>query len=316
MNDLVLAADLGGTNLRMSSVDRNGRILFRTKNETPRSDSPDAIVSAISNAAKECIHSANSNYRAVAIAIAVPAAVDVENGIVINAPNLQELNGFQITSALEYRLSLPCILENDANAAAIGENLRGASREFEDSICITLGTGVGGGIILGGKILRGVDGTAGEIGHICVEPFGVKCGCGGRGCLEQYASASAVIRMARDAAIEFPGSALSDHVAAFTSKQIFEAGKNGDALALKVFKRQGFYLGIALAGLINVLNPEVIVIGGGAAAGWELFIRETESVILERTFRRPRERAKIARAETGDDAGVLGVAHLAFENAL
>ncbi len=313
MNEIVLATDLGGTNLRMSAIDRNGEILYRTKRGTPKSDIAHEIVLAIKEAAKECREAVKEMGEVKAIAAAVPGTVNSEKGIVSNAPNVPALNGFRISATLEEELNLPCFLENDANAAAVGENWCGASKGFKDSICVTLGTGVGGGIIIDGKVLRGVDGTAGEIGHICVEPFGAPCGCGSRGCLEQYASATAIVRLTREIGFQYPKSKLPENLH-LSALEIYEAGQDGDELALEVFRKQGFYLGLALAGLINVLNPEAIVIGGGAAAGWDLFMPQTQQIIRDRTYREPGERVKIVRAEREDDAGVLGVAHLAFEN--
>lgn len=304
-----MAADLGGTNLRMAAIDREGGILYRTRRETPRDKSAREIISMISDAAGECRR--NVEERIAAIAAAVPAIIDFEKGITLKLPNLPALNNFHLSSALEKELNLPCILENDANAAAIGENWLGASKNIKNSILVTLGTGVGGGIIIDGKILRGMDGTAGEIGHICVEPFGAPCGCGARGCLEQYASATAIVRLARGLENEFPKSSISN-CEVLSSLEIYEAGTSGDELALEVFRRQGFYLGLALAGLINVLNPEIVVIGGGAAAGWDLFAPEMHKQIRERAYRQPAARARIVRAHLGDDAGILGVSKLAF----
>jgi len=165
---------------------------------------------------------------------------------------------------------------------------------------------------LGGKVLRGVDGTAGEIGHICVEPNGAECGCGSRGCLEQYSSATAVVRLARELGEKFPRSDLMGNTT-ITSSEIYNSAKAGDKLALEVFRTQGFYLGIALAGLINVLNPEIIVVGGGAAAAWDFFIPHTLVQIRKRAYPEPAKRAKIIPARLGDDAGVLGAARLAFD---
>jgi glucokinase len=311
MKKIVLAADLGGTNLRMAAVDRDGKILCRTRRETPRAACASEIVSVISDAAKECLQ--NFEKQAVSVfAAAVPAIIDFEKGITLQLPNIPALNGFHLAGALENELNLPCILENDANAAAVGENWLGASKDFKNSIMVTLGTGVGGGIIIDGKILRGADGTAGEIGHICVEPFGAPCGCGARGCVEQYASATAIIRLARELESQFPESVIAKK-AALSSLEIFEAGRQGDALAAEVFRRQGFYLGIVLADLINVLNPEIVVIGGGAAAGWDLFVPEMSAQIRARAYRGLAERAKIVRAGLGDDAGILGATRLAFE---
>ena len=308
---IVLAADLGGTNLRMAAVDYDGKILYRTKLKTPKTNDSAAIVEAIVESAIECRRESKVRGEISTIAAAVPGTVDRKNGVIVKAPNLPALDGLQISSVLKRKLNLSCLLENDANAAAIGENWLGASKNFQDSIFVTLGTGVGGGIIINGKILRGVDGTAGEIGHICVEPFGAECGCGSRGCVEQYSSATAVVRLAGELSERFPKSDSSVD-STVTSSEIYSAAKAGDKLGLEVFRRQGFYLGIALAGLINLLNPEIIVVGGGAAAAWELFMPHAVEQIHKRAYSEPAKRAKIVRARLGDDAGILGAARLAF----
>jgi glucokinase len=213
---------------------------------------------------------------------------------------------------LESELDWPVVLENDANAAAIGEMWRGAGQGHRALICVTLGTGVGGGIILDGKLWRGADGSAGEIGHIGVDPFaGVACMCGSRGCLEVYASATAIVRMTREARPRYPNSILHN-TEDLTSAKIYQAGREGDELAIEVFRRMGVYLGIGLASLINVLNPEIVVIGGGLSNGWELFEKHMHQQVLERAFPIPARRVKIVRAQCGDDAGLLGAARLAF----
>lgn len=312
MKEIVLAADLGGTNLRMAAVDREGKILHRTKHDTPKSDRADEIIAAIVEAASECLKSIKKKGWIKAFGAAVPATLNAPAGVILKAPNLPALDGFRFSATISDELNLPVVLENDANAAAIGENWRGAAKDFANSICVTLGTGVGGGIILNGNILRGIDGTAGEIGHICVEPLGAPCGCGSRGCVEQYSSATAIVRITRELENQYPKSVLQNK-SRLTSLDVFEAGKNGDELALEVFRLMGFYLGIALADLVNVLNPEVIVIGGGASAGWDLFIGHVQDQIRKRAFAEPADRAKIVRAKLGDDAGILGAAKLAFD---
>lgn len=313
MKEIVLATDLGGTNLRMAAVDRAGGILYRTKRETPQTTRSSEIVCAIVEAAEECLQSVKAQGMVLGVAAAVPGTVNVEEGIVLKAPNVPSLDGFRISAALKNELNLPCFLENDANAATVGENWLGASKDVQNSILVTLGTGVGGGIIIDKKVLRGADGTAGEIGHICVEPFGVPCGCGSRGCLEQYASATAIVRLTRELENQYPNSDLREK-SRLSALEIYDAGKQGDELALEVFRQQGFYLGIVLAGLINILNPDVIVIGGGAAAGWDLFISPTIEQIRQRAYQEPAERAKLVLAQCGDDAGILGAARLAFES--
>lgn len=312
MKEIVLAADLGGTNLRMAAVDREGKILHRTKHNTPKSDRADEIVSAITEASNECLEAVKKEGWIKAFGAAVPATLNALDGIILKAPNLPSLDSFRFSATVSDELNLPVVLENDANAAAIGENWLGAAKCAQNAICVTLGTGVGGGIIVNGKILRGADGTAGEIGHICVEPLGEPCGCGSRGCVEQYSSATAIVRLTRELESGYPKSSLQNK-SRLTSLDVFEAGKAGDELALEVFRKMGFYLGIALADLINVLNPEIIVIGGGAAAGWDLFINHVQDQINKRAFDEPAKRARLVRAELGDDAGILGAAKRAFD---
>jgi glucokinase len=312
-SDLVIAADLGGTNLRAATIDSEGRIHERTKQHTPKAEKASEIVRAIVAAARECeSRSLDRGAGIRAVSVVVPGTVQVENGVVMKAPNVPCLDGFRLAAALQSELKWPAVLENDANAAAVGEMWKGAGRRRKSIIMVTLGTGVGGGIILDGKLWRGIDGSAGEIGHIGVEPFGgVACTCGSRGCLEVYASATAIVRMTREARPRYPNSPLHT-TEELTAAGIYKSGLDGDELALEVFRRMGIYLGVGLASLINIFNPEMIVIGGGVADGWDLFIPHVNEQIAARAFPIPARRAEIVRAERGDDAGILGAAHIAF----
>ena len=306
---LIFAADLGGTHLRAATVDRNGRIHSRFKQNTPQVKDATAIVDAIVGAVHEC-----SSEEIAAVSLVVPGTVKVEEGAVVKAPNLPCLDGFRLAAALSARLDVPVIIENDANAAAVGEMWQGAAVGCKTIICLTLGTGVGGGIILDGKLWRGVDGAAAEIGHMCVDPFGgVACTCGSRGCLEVFASATAIVRMTREASPRYPDSILQGKEDR-TAEMIFEAGQQGDELALEIFRRMGVYLGIGLANLINILNPEMIVIGGGVVNGWALFEKHMHQQVEERAFPLLAARVKIVRAKCGDDAGLLGAARLALKD--
>jgi glucokinase len=312
-SSLVFAADLGGTHLRTATVDGNGKIRFRLKQSTPQAEKADEIVRALVLAVHACEEqSASAGDSISAISVVVPGTVNVEDGVIVKAPNVPCLDGFRLAAALEGELKRPAILENDANAAAVGEMWQGAGRGLSALVCVTLGTGVGGGIILDGKLWRGVDGSAAEIGHMGVDPFGgVACTCGSRGCLEVYASATAIVRMTREARPRYPDSGLhtSEHL---TAEEIYEAGLEGDELALEVFRRMGVYLGIGLANLINIINPSMIVIGGGVVNGWSLFEKHMLHQVAERAFPLPARRVKIVKAECGDDAGLLGAARLAF----
>jgi glucokinase len=313
--EFVCAADLGGTHLRVATVDRNGNISSRLMQPTPQAEKPTEIVRALIDAIRVCERSmAEQGGTISAVSVAVPGTVNVAEGVVVKAPNVPCLDGFRLAAALESELAWPVILENDANAAAIGEMWRGAGRGYSSIICVTLGTGVGGGIILDGKLWRGVDGSAAEIGHIGVDPFaGVPCTCGSRGCLEVYASATAIVRMTREARPRYPNSLLHN-TEDLTSEKVYRAGKEGDELAIEVFRRMGVYLGIGLASLINILNPEIVVIGGGLSNGWELFEKHMHQQVIERAFPIPARRVKIVRAQCGDDAGLLGAARLAFKD--
>jgi len=311
MRELTIVADLGGTHLRAATVSDDGQIHQRIKQKTPKSDNADDIVQALVSASKEFI-SLNAESKVSSMCVVVPGTVYVETGTVVKAPNLPCLDGFRLTAALEGELKLPILIENDANAAAVGEMWKGAAVGAKTIICVTLGTGVGGGVILDGKLWRGIDGSAGEIGHIGVEPFGPPCGCHSRGCLEVFSSATAIVRMTKELGSRYPGSPLNQ-IRELNAETIFLKGLRGDELALEVFRRAGFYLGVGLASLINILNPEMIVIGGGVAAGWDLFIQRAKEQVDARAFPEPTKRAQIVRAICGDDAGLLGAAYLAFE---
>jgi glucokinase len=305
---LVFAVDLGGTHLRVALVDDTGKILQQLKQETPKGDSAEAVVDALVSAAQKWDSDRSS---IVAASIMVPGAVDSEKAVVIQAPNLPSLVNVGLKAELEQRLGWPVLLENDANAAAVGEMWLGAARGCRDVISVTLGTGVGGGVILDGRLWRGAHGSAGEIGHTTVDPFsGLKCKCGNTGCLELFASATAIVRMTRENSSSFPESVLqSDELSAV---QVYEAGRNGDELALTVFRKFGMYLGIGLANLMNLIDPQIIVLSGGAVNGWDLFAPEMYRQVGERAFRATAQQVRIARAECGDNAGLLGAARLAF----
>jgi glucokinase len=308
--DLVFAADLGGTHLRGALVDKSGVIHTQRKQETPKGNSPQCVVQALRDVAEECMHELRIPSLSGA-SILVPGTLDGANEIVTQAPNLPSLIRFNFKSALEDAFHIPVQLENDANAAAVGETWLGAARGARNVICITLGTGVGAGIILDGKLWRGTFGTAGELGHTTFDAFnGPECKCGNKGCLETYASATAIVRMAHELMSSYPNTSLRD--GCLTAAKVYEAGTQGDALAVQVFRTVGAYLGVGIANLINILGPEVIVIGGGVANGWTLFEGAMREQVLMRASRPLTPMVEIKPALCGDNAGLLGAAHLAW----
>jgi glucokinase len=309
--ELVFAVDLGGTYLRTALVDGSGKILQQRKQPTPKGDSPDCVVDALAAAARDA--NGGTGPRIARASIMVPGAVDNQNAVVVQAPNLPSLTNFPLKAVLQERLSWPVLLENDANAAAVGEMWLGAARGCRDVVSVTLGTGVGGGVILDGELWRGAHGSAGEIGHTTVDPFsGVKCKCGNTGCLELFASATAIVRITREDLPRFPQSMLSSEK--LTAEKVYDAGRDGDELALSVFRKFGMYLGIGLANLINIIDPEIIVIAGGVVNGWDLFARDMLREVNERAVRATAAQVKIAAAQCGDNAGLLGAARLAFDD--
>ena len=308
--NLVFAADLGGTHLRGALVDRCGVIHAHVKRPTPQQSSPACVVQALRQVADECCQQVGL-INLHAACILVPGTLDSANEIVTQAPNLPSLIRFNFKSALEDTFQIPVLLDNDANAAAVGEMWLGAAQGARNVICITLGTGVGAGIILDGKLWRGTFGTAGELGHTTFDPFnGPECKCGNRGCLEMYASATAIVRMARDLLSSHHDSILRDQD--LTAAKVYEAGIQGDGLALEIFRTAGAYLGVGIANLINILGPEVIVIGGGVANGWTLFEGAMREQVLKQASRPLTPMVEIRPAMCGDNAGLLGAAHLAW----
>ena len=310
MNDsrYVLAADVGGTNLRVAAVDSGGNFLHLSEASTPRSAATSEIVAGIVSGAKECVAAVTTG-PPLAFGLAIAALVNCTTGRVLSSPNLPRLDGLELANIIGDKLNLGTVLENDATAAAVGEHWLGSSKAAKNSVFVTLGTGVGGGLILNGQPYRGTDGTAGEIGHICVVPEGLPCGCGSRGCVEQYASATAIARIATELSSGV-GSPKHYH----TSKDVFDSASGGDPNSIEAFRAMGKYLGLALADLVNVLNPEMITIGGGAAGGWDFFIEHVQAEMLARAFRYPADRVVLVRALLGESAGILGAARVAFDS--
>ncbi len=306
-DEYALASDLGGTNLRVAAVASDGNVLRQVERSTPDTGAADDIVDAIVEAAEQCMADVSKG-RPVGFGLALAALVNPSEGRVLSSPNLPQLNDLRLADTVSARLGLEVVLENDATAAAIGEHWLGSSKNTQNSVFVTLGTGIGGGLILAGKPYRGTDGTAGEIGHICVEPDGLECGCGSRGCVEQYASATAVARIAAERSVA--GTTAGE----LTAGDVFDAAVNGDEGARETFRIMGRYLGVALADLIDVLNPELIVIGGGAAGAWDFFIEPTRSEIAGRAFKHPAQTAHLVRASLGGSAGVLGAARVIYDS--
>ncbi len=313
---LTIGIDIGGTKVAGGVVDAAGRVLHQTRRETPgRSKSPSEVEATIADVVEEL----TGRYEVAAVGIGAAGFVDASGSSVLFAPHLSWRHE-PLREALSSRLRLPVVVENDANAAAWAEWRFGAGQGEEHLICITLGTGIGGGMIIDGQVHRGRYGVAGEFGHMQVVPGGHRCECGNRGCWEQYASGNALVREARElAAAESPvAQTLLDRagrdVAAISGPLVTEAAMAGDPTAIELFAEIGQWLGTGLAGLACALDPGCFVIGGGVSDAGDLLLnpaRETYRRTLSGRGFRPE--ARIVRARLGNEAGLIGAADLARE---
>jgi glucokinase len=309
---VVIGVDLGGTNTRTALVALNGDILEKQKEETLAAEGHEKVIAKlIRNIDRQRANADQYGRRVAAVGVGAPGVIHEQTGVVVKSPNFPDWNDLPLKQILERELKLPVFIENDANAAALGEQWRGAAKDIRSMIFLTLGTGVGGGIILDGRIWHGADGMAGEVGHMTIIPDGRSCGCGNRGCLEMYASSRGIV-------MTFKAMCAGKHLDAedrkeVTSAQIYQAARNGDTVAHLVMKDMGRYLGIGVANLINIFNPEMVVIGGGVKAAWDLFIDATREEVRKRAFTYAAERTKIVPSMLGDEAGMVGAAAVAFQ---
>lgn len=317
MTSKLIGIDLGGTTTKLAFLNQDGDILQKWSIPTNIEENGQHIVPDMIQSLKKTMQ--DSGYTKddfVGIGMGTPGAVNIEDGTVIGAYNLNWKTTQRVREQFQTELGLPFVLENDANVAALGEYWKGAGAKDDDVIFVTLGTGVGGGVIAGGRLLHGVNGGAGELGHVTVQPGGYQCTCGKKGCLEQYSSATGIVHVARDMAAEFTGKSrlkeLFDNKEDVTSKMVTYLAENGDILANQVVDRVAFYLGLALANCGNILNPGNIVIGGGVSAAGNTLLQPTTRYFQENTFPSVRDSTKLRLAQLGNDAGAIGAASLAL----
>ncbi len=303
MDDFSIGVDLGGTNLRAAAIDRKGHLLDKVSGSTNPALGRDAVLDDMVSSIVTLREKLKVTHRLAGVGIGVPGFIDMEQGMIIGSNNLPGFDQFPVRDAIEQKLGTPVILENDANVAALGEKWMGAGQSVDHLVLLTLGTGIGGGIIHQGQIMHGFVGMAGELGHMTVVPNGNPCGCGNFGCLEKHASATAITAMARLLSL---GNNL-------TSEQIYQLAIDGDEKAKSIFVSVGSALGIALANLINIFNFPLYLLSGGVLAGWELFAPSMMAEIEKRSFTFRHTKTRIERATLGGEAGLYGAAFLPFE---
>jgi glucokinase len=303
MDDYAIGVDLGGTNLRAAAVDRTGSILAKITANTQLSAGRDAIVNDIATAIQG-VKLQVKHGQLAGVGIGIPGYIDIATGVVLGSANLPDFTGFAFRDAVQRQIGIPIILENDANAAALGEQWIGAGRGVKDLVLLTLGTGIGGGIIVDGKILHGFLGMAGELGHMTVIPDGNPCGCGNYGCLERHASATAVVGMGRALGLGDQG---------LTAEEVYQMAVAGNERAKAVFESMGRALGMALANLVNIFNFPLFLLSGGMLPAWDVFAPAMFEQVRKRSFSFVKTNTKIEKATLGNLAGLIGAAYLPFQ---
>lgn len=309
---LTVGVDVGGTKIAGGVVDEAGKILVQTRRRTPSAD-PVAILDTIVAVVTEL----SRDYKVDAAGIGSAGFVDAARSTVLFAPNLA-WRDVPVREQVTAATGIPTVVENDANSAAWGEFRFGAAEDVDDMVCVTVGTGIGGGVVFSGTIYRGAHGIGAELGHMRMVPGGRLCGCGQRGCLEQYASGRALVGDARTAVTADPEAGASllalagGDADAITGPMITAAARDGDALAISVFGGIGRWLGEGLASLAAILDPAVFVIGGGVSAAGELLRRPTDEAFRANlTGKGHRPEAQLRMATLGNAAGIVGAADLA-----
>ena len=302
MSAYSIGVDLGGTNLRAAAINEGGQMLARVSEPANFSAGPEQVAGEIARVIND-IRQRIGVDGLRGVGIGVPGYIDMSSGIVIGSANLPGFEGFPVRDRIQQHLGTPILLENDANAAALGEMWMGAGKNFQDLILLTLGTGIGGGIVTGGKVLHGFRGMAGEFGHMTVFPDGNPCGCGNCGCLEKHASASAIAAM---------GQMMHFGREIKTAADVYALAVEGNERAKRVFESMGRALGIAIANLINTFNFPLYLVSGGPLPAWDLFSPAMFAEIKKRSFTFEPTGTRVERALLGSDAGLFGAAYLPF----
>lgn len=310
---MAAAVDLGGSKIVSVVADAQGRILSRDLRETPAAKAPEPVIEAVLESLHRVIAGAGKRASQIAgIGLGAPGISSPETGVVSTPPNLPGWQEVPLRDIVARKMGLPTRLINDANAAALGELLFGAARGARNFIYITISTGIGGGIVIDGKLYFGASGAAGEVGHMTIVDDGPRCTCGNRGCWEQMASGTALAREARKRIGEGTATIILDiaggDIARVTAETVSQALMRGDTLAKELVSRTSYYLGVGFATLINVFNPELIVIGGGLANIGDKLLDPAYREAGERVFKESFRAVRFVPAELGADSGVLGAA--------
>jgi glucokinase len=314
---LLIGIDLGGTKIKTALANSAGRIITHDYQETHAAQSLEAVIDQMLDAAHRVMAQARvATTEIAAVGLGAPGPVNVEVGVLVHPPNWPGWDRVPLKQLIEAELGIPTFMDNDANAAALGEHRFGAGRGKRHMIYVTVSTGIGGGVILDGKLYHGTSGMAGEIGHITIVPHGPLCGCGNRGCLETLSSGTSIARKARERVTRGIPTLIADLAEGdperITAKLVAEAASQGDAEAEHILTEAMNYLGIGMATLVNLFNPQLIVIGGGVTNIGEVLFGPVQRAIDRHAFPKSAQAVRVVRAKLGDNAGVLGAVAVAL----
>lgn len=314
MGDYLIGIDLGGTNLPCGIVTPDAKVIARHEEPTRAEEGVEAVIERMAKGVRMLLETSGiAPSEILAVGVGAPGPLDGMRGIVLEAPNLGWKN-VPLSSILRKKTGFRIVLENDANAAGYGEFWAGAGRGCQHMVMMTLGTGIGGAIILDGKLHRGPDWTAGEIGHVVIADGGRPCACGGYGCIEAYASATSTVKRFREQlALGWESSLSKRDPNTITCADIFHAAKEGDNLAYHIVAETGRYLGLMAANMANLLNPERCIFSGGMIKAGAILFDAIREACQRHAFKAPAQRLQILPAELGDDAGIIGAAGVALE---
>ncbi|MFC1897547.1 ROK family protein [Chloroflexota bacterium] len=314
----VLAIDLGGTKILTAIISNEGQVMAREYCLTLANEGPEAVISRILSAINHILSQINIDLSQLdSISIASAGAIDFKKGLITSSPNLPDWHDIPLRDIVKEKYAVNVFLINDASAAALGEHHFGVGQGVNNLILLTVGTGIGGGIIINGRLYSGASGSAGEIGHMTIDVNGPRCNCGNTGCLETLASGTAVTREAIRRIRQGERSSLTEIVGGvvenITAEKVSTAAQGGDLLASDVILRAATYLGIGIVNLVNIFNPEMIIIGGGMVKMGDLLLNPARQAVRERAFPLLAQAVRIVPAQLGNDAGVLGAAVFAFQ---
>ena len=309
------AVDIGGTNIKYGLIGMDGSILYKARRESCAQDGASGIMGKVKQIIHELINY-EEQYEVIGIGIASAGQIDhIKGSVIFATSNIPEYTGVEIKSIIENEFCLKAFVENDVNAAALGESWIGAGSGYDRIFCITIGTGIGGGIVRDGKIDRGISGSAGEIGHLIIKFDGLPCNCGNRGCLEQYASARALVRDFTNRLKSGQSSTISPNSDSINAQIIFDIARQGDPLANEVIDDFVIYLGIGLS-LIHTFNPDIVIIGGGMSNAGEFLTDKVNSFVKTHVMPSFLNKLKIVPAILCNDAGIIAAAKIVFEELL